>query len=118
MLRCAREKFEADPAVEGREVLVLTERLFVYPMLRDGTVTSIDNLSIDADLQPLHDYLARRGSFVDLDNYKPDYLPILSRDVLARIKTGDDARQAQVPPEVGDLIRARGFFGYQPERQD
>ena len=42
------------------------------------------------ELQPLYDYLAGRGSFVDLDNYKPDYLPILSRDVLRRIASGDD----------------------------
>ena len=204
MLECARQKFEADPAVDGREVLVLTEltmanlmagagkvdrrdflaradllaacgmtvlisdylayhrlaaylawrtdgrigmvmgvpslmdqfdessysdlpggileafgrlfkndlRLFVYPMLRDGQVTTIHNLAVGGELQPLYDYLSRRGSFVDLDNYKPDYLPILSRDVLRRIPTEDTGWQAMVPPEVGELIKARAFFGY------
>jgi hypothetical protein len=87
-------------------------RLFVYPMLRDDKVTTIDNLAVADYLQPLYDYLSRRGSFVDLDNYKPDYLPILSRDVLHRIASGDDAWESMVPPEVGALIKARGFFGY------
>lgn len=52
---------------------------FVYPMLRDGAVTTMDSLVVDEDMQPLYDYLARRGSFVDLDHDKPEYLPILSR---------------------------------------
>ncbi len=204
MLECARQKFEADPAVDGREVLVLTEltmanlmagagkvdrrdflaradllaacgmtvlisdylayhrlaaylawrtdgrigmvmgvpslmdqfdessysdlpggileafgrlfkndlRLFVYPMLRDGKVTTIHNLAVGGELQPLYDYLSRRGSFVDLDNYKPEYLPILSRDVLREIGAGEDGWEQKVPAEVADLVKKRGFFGY------
>ena len=87
-------------------------RLFVYPMLRDDRVTTVHNVAVGEELQPLYDYLARRGSFVDLDNYKPDYLPILSRDVLRRIGSGDQAWESMVPPEVGALIKSRGFFGY------
>jgi len=204
MLECARQKFEADPAVAGREVLVLTEltmanlmagagkvdrrdflaradllaacgmtvlisdylayhrlaaylawrtdgrigmvmgvpslmdqfdessysdlpggileafgrlfkndlRLFVYPMLRDGQVTRIHNLAVGGELQSLYDYLSRRGSFVDLDNYKPEYLPILSRDVLREIGAGEDGWEQKVPAEVADLVKKRGFFGY------
>ncbi|PZS33172.1 MAG: nicotinate-nucleotide adenylyltransferase [Pseudonocardiales bacterium] len=93
-------------------------RLFVYPMLRDGEVTTVDNVAVGADLQPLYDYLARRGSFVDLDNYKPEYLPILSRDVLLRIAKGDSMWESMVPAEVGALIKQRGFFGYRrPDRE-
>jgi len=87
-------------------------KLFVYPMLRDEKVTTVDDLVVDPDLQPLYDYLARRGSFVGLDNYKPEYLPILSRDVLRRIASGDALWETMVPHEVGDLIKKRSFFGY------
>jgi hypothetical protein len=87
-------------------------KLYVYPMLRDGEVSTIHNLAVGEELQPLYDYLARRGSFVDLDNYKPEYLPILSRDVLRRISTSDTMWESMVPPEVGALIKKRGFFGY------
>jgi hypothetical protein len=86
-------------------------RLFVYPMLRDGQVTTIHNLAVGAELQPLYDYLSRRGSFVDLDNYKPDYLPILSRDVLREIGAGESGWEAKVPAEVAELVKKRGFFG-------
>ncbi len=91
-------------------------RLFVYPMLRDGEVVTVDTVRVADELQPLYDYLARRGSFVALDNYKPDYLPILSRDVLKRIPTDDESWEAMVPPAVSGLIRKRGFFGFQRDR--
>jgi hypothetical protein len=91
-------------------------RLFVYPMLRDEKVVTVDSVRVDDDLRPLYEYLRRRGSFVELDNYKPDYLPILSRDVLRRIPTEDTGWQPMVPPEVAELITRRGFFGYQRPR--
>jgi hypothetical protein len=91
-------------------------KLFVYPMLRGEDVVTVDTVDVGADLQPLYDYLARRGSFVALDNYKHDYLPILSRDVLRRIPTDDATWESQVPVEVCEVIKKRGFFGYQRER--
>jgi hypothetical protein len=87
-------------------------RLFVYPMLRDEHVVTVDTVEVAGYLQPLYDYLARRGSFVGLDNYKSDYLPILSRDVLKRIPADDATWEAMVPPEVCQLIKKRGFFGH------
>jgi hypothetical protein len=91
-------------------------RLFVYPMLRDGEVVTVDTVRVADELQQLYDYLARRGSFVSLDNYKPEYLPIMSRDVLKRIPTDDETWEAMVPPEVSGLIRKRGFFGFHRDR--
>jgi hypothetical protein len=85
-------------------------------MLRDDRVVTVDTVAVADYLQPLYDYLARRGSFVGLDNYKPDYLPILSRDVLKRIPTEDSTWESMVPSEVGELIRRKGFFGYQRAR--
>jgi hypothetical protein len=88
-------------------------RLYVYPMLRtsDGEVITVENVHVADELQPLYDYLAGRGSFVDLDNFKAEYLPIMSRDVLRRIAAGDAAWEAMVPGNVADLIKKRGFFG-------
>ncbi len=89
-------------------------KLFVYPMqdLTTGEVVTVDDLEVGEELQPLFDYLAKRGSFVHLDGYRPEYLSILSRDVLRRIAAGDEAWRAMVPPAVADLIEKRCFFGY------
>ena len=60
---------------------------------------------------------AGRGSFVHLDNYRPEILPIFSRDVLRRIAANDDSWESMVPPDVAELIKRRAFFGYtQPGR--
>jgi hypothetical protein len=93
-------------------------KLFLYPMLADGgrgELVTVEDLEVAPELQPLFDYLARRGSFVHLDGYRPDYLPILSRDVLRRIAAGDDSWQAMVPRAVADLIISRSFFGHHRE---
>ncbi|WP_432523228.1 TonB-dependent receptor [Kineococcus sp. SYSU DK006] len=89
-------------------------KLFVYPMQdqQTGATVTVEDLQVAPDLQPLFDYLARRGSFVHLDNYRPEYLPILSRDVLRRIAAGDDSWESMVPEEVASTIVKRGFFGY------
>ncbi|MGY1618767.1 TonB-dependent receptor [Geodermatophilus sp. SYSU D00691] len=91
-------------------------RLFVYPMLADGEVVTVDTVRVAEELRPLYEYLNARGSFVALQDYKPDYLPILSRDVLRRIPTEDTTWESQVPVEVAELIKKRGFFGFPRER--
>ena len=37
-------------------------KLYVYPMLRDGEVDTVDNLQVGEELQPLYDYLDRRAA--------------------------------------------------------
>ncbi len=90
-------------------------KLYVYPMLQqpENDVVTCEDMSVSPELQPLFDYLARRGSFVHLDCYRPDYLPILSRDVLRRIAAADESWEAMVPPAVAELIIKRSFFGHQ-----
>jgi hypothetical protein len=90
-------------------------KLFVYPMCKgaDSPLVTVDDLSVGAELQPLFDYLSGRGSFVNLDNHCPDYLPVYSRDVLRRIASGDREWETMVPAAVADLIISRSFFGHE-----
>jgi hypothetical protein len=89
-------------------------KVYVYPLQRSPTdeLQTIHTVKVTDDLQPLYDYLVRRGSFVQLDNYNPKYLSIFSRDVLKRIAAGDESWDEMVPPQVAEIIRRRGFFGY------
>jgi hypothetical protein len=95
-------------------------RLYIYPLRAHETdeLVTIDNLEVAPELQSLYDYLASRGSFVPLDNYKPDYLSIFSRDVLHRIASDDEAWETMVPEAVAALIKRRSFFGYHKARRD
>jgi hypothetical protein len=89
-------------------------KIYVYPLQRSPSdeLQTIHTVKVKDDLQPLYDYLVRRGSFVQLDNYNPKYLPIFSRDVLKRIAEGDESWDQMVPPQVAEIIRRRGFFGH------
>ena len=89
-------------------------KLYVYPLQPSPAdeLQTVDDIQVGSELQPLYDYLAGRGSFVHLDNYRPEYLSIFSRDVLRRIAVGDDSWETMVPSAVAELIKRRGFFGY------
>jgi hypothetical protein len=95
-------------------------KVFVYPLRphEQDKMTTLENLEVAPELRKLYGYLADRGSFVQLDNYNPDYLSIFSRDVLKRISANDDAWVSMVPPEVADIIKKRGFFGYSSRRME
>ncbi len=95
-------------------------KLYVYPLRPgpDDELKTVDDIKVQPELQPLYDYLAGRGSFVNLDNYRPEYLPIFSRDVLRRIAASDDSWEEMVPEEVATIIKRRGFFGcVRPDRE-
>jgi hypothetical protein len=89
-------------------------KLYVYPLQPSpgDELQTVDDIQVGSELQPLYDYLAGRGSFVHLDNYRPEFLSIFSRDVLRRIAAGDDSWEAMVPADVAELIKRRSFFGY------
>jgi hypothetical protein len=95
-------------------------KLYVYPYRPgpDEELKTVYDIKVQPELQPLYDYLYGRGSFVHLDNYRPEYLPIFSRDVLRRIAVQDDSWESMVPTEVAELIKRRAFFGYvKPDRE-
>ncbi len=89
-------------------------KLYIYPYRENSQkeLQSVSTLQVSAELRPLYEYLSGRGSFVHLDNYKPEYLPIFSRDVLKRIAAHDENWETMVPSEVATTIKKRGFFGY------
>jgi hypothetical protein len=89
-------------------------KLYVYPLQAapDDELKTVNDIKVRTELQPLYDYLAGRGSFVHLDNYRAEWLPIFSRDVLRRIAANDDSWESMVPAEVAELIKRRSFFGY------
>jgi hypothetical protein len=89
-------------------------KIYVYPLRRsdEDELQTIDTLNVEPELEPLFKYLVGRGSFVQLDNFNPKYLPIFSRDVLKRIGSGDESWDEMVPAQVAEIIRQRGFFGY------
>ncbi len=95
-------------------------KVFVYPLRphENADLTTVENLQVAPELRKLYGYLTDRRSFVQLDNFKPEYLPIFSRDVLKRIAANDETWETMVPSQVVELIKKRGFFGYSKAKAD
>jgi hypothetical protein len=89
-------------------------KLYVYP-LKDpetGELSTTENLQVADDLRKLYGYLIDRGCIESLDNYDRECLTVFSRDVLAKIAAGDETWETMVPPEVAQVIKSRGYFGF------
>ncbi len=95
-------------------------KLYVYPVRKHESeeLRTVGTLEVAPELRKLYGYLSERGSFVHLDNFKPEYLSIFSRDVLKRIAAGDPTWEQMVPAAVSETIKKRGFFGYTRVKED
>lgn len=88
--------------------------LYVYPLrpAPDAPMETVQSLEVSEHLVKLYGYLVDRGCITQLDNFREEYLQILSRDVLARIRSGDPSWEKMVPDGVAETIRKNHFFGH------
>ena len=89
-------------------------RLYVYPSLNleTGHLMTAENFPIALHLSHLYAHLRENHSIQDIKNYNPDFLPIRSRDVLARLQSGDPSWEDMTPAPVAKAIKAQRLFGY------
>ncbi len=91
-------------------------KLFVYPMEdeKTGELLGASQLEVAPNLHHLYMYLIENGFIQEISQFHREYLKIFPPEVLAKMRTGDPAWERMVPPEVSEMIKARGFFGYRP----
>ena len=75
-------------------------KLYVYPLLeqKNGSLISATNLRVAPNLRHLHAYLVENRYIESLRDYDERCLPIFSRDVLNKIRSGDSSWEEMVPP--------------------
>ena len=91
-------------------------KMYVYPK-RDtpaSPVITVETMPIAASWRHLRDFLLESGHLVPIQRYDPSLLSIYTKDVLARIQSGDASWETMVPPAVADTIRAKHLFGLKP----
>lgn len=90
--------------------------LYVYPMKAapDAPVVDAVSLPLAPLSRRLYWYLLESGQIQPVREFREEQLHVYPDDVLAKIEAGDPAWESMVPPEVAELIRARGLFGYHP----
>jgi len=88
-------------------------KLYVYPLLeaKTGALISATNLRVAPNLRHLHAYLVENRFIESLRDCDEKCLPVFSRDVLGKIRSGDESWEEMVPPQVAKIIRERNLFG-------
>ncbi|HEY4089697.1 MAG TPA: TonB-dependent receptor, partial [Bryobacteraceae bacterium] len=88
--------------------------LYVYPMKAapDAPVVDAVSLPLAPLSRRLYWYLLESGQIQPVREFREEQLHVYPDDVLAKIEAGDPAWESMVPPEVAELIRARGLFGF------
>jgi hypothetical protein len=94
-------------------------KVYVYPSLdpTSGDLMTVETLAVEPQFRHLKAFLLENHYVEPLGNYNKSYLPIVTRDVLAKIQTGDPAWEALVPPRIAQLITQHKLFSYQPTRE-
>ena len=89
-------------------------RIYAYPALdvKTGTLTTADNLRVAPHLRHLCAHMLENRMIESLRDVDERCLSIYSRDVLARIRSGDPAWESMTPSAVAELIKRRGLLGY------
>lgn len=63
-------------------------------------------------LQNLYAHLVENHYVESIQKHNVEYLPIFSRDVLARIQTYDTSWETMVPPPIVQIIKRDKLFGF------
>ena len=89
-------------------------KIYAYPLLDTaaGSLITAGNLRVAPHLRHLYAYLVENRLIESMRDYREDCLPIFSRDVLQRLRTGDATWESMVPPAVSELIKKRKLLGY------
>src|SRR5262245_45022653 len=93
-------------------------RLYVYPglNLHSGHVATAENFIVAPHLKHLYAHLLENRFIQGIGNFDSSLLPIRSRDVLAKIQSGDPSWEKLVPPPIVEVIKSDRLFGH-PSRK-
>ena len=91
-------------------------KLYVYPWRNpaNGQVTTAETMVVASNLKHLYSHLLENHCIEPIRNPNVEYLPIYSRDVLAKLQSGDPCWEKLVPPPIVEIIKKNELFGYLP----
>ena len=90
-------------------------KLYIYPALRkDGSLFTLKDFEIDLpdNLKNLFRYLRDNNKLEDIHDANVANLNIISDNVLAMIRKGEDGWEKYVPHKVEEAIKEFGLFDY------
>ena len=90
-------------------------KFYLYPLKKHetGEIVSGQNVKIPKKYKFLFKYFKKQGKFIEIDNYDPDIMDVLTRDVYDMIQKGHTGWEAMLPKGIASIIKQKKLFGYQ-----
>tara|TARA_R110002033_G_scaffold50174_4_gene97123 strand:+ start:34 stop:1197 length:1164 start_codon:yes stop_codon:yes gene_type:complete len=94
-------------------------KVYLYPLKNreTGEFYTSENLKVHPRMKELYKFFKYNGKMLDIKDFNPDIMDILSRDVLKMIINGEEGWEVMLPEGVADIIKDQRLFGYQRRRQ-
>ena len=73
---------------------------------------TVEEFPVPPHLKHLYTHLVENRFIQGIRNSNASLLSIRSRDVMARIQSGDDSWEQLVPPPIVEVIKRGRLFGY------
>ena len=93
-------------------------KVYLYPLKNHetGEIYNSDNLKVHPRMKELYKFFKYNGKMLDIKDYNPDILDILSREVLKMIVNNDEGWEDMLPDGIPDIIKDHRLFGYSRRR--
>ena len=89
-------------------------KVYLYPLMdkTTGEFITSENLKVHPRMKELYKFFKYNGKMLDIQDFNPDILHILSREVLRMISKGQDGWEEMLPEGIADIIKSHRLFGY------
>jgi hypothetical protein len=93
-------------------------KVYLYPLKNHetGEFYTSENLKVHPRMKELYKFFKYNGKMLDIDDYNPEILDILSRKVLKMITSGEKGWEAMLPEGISETIKEHRLFGYNKRR--
>ena len=93
-------------------------KVYLYPLKNHETgefITS-ENLKVHPRMKELYKFFKYNGKLIDIENFNPDIMDILSRKVHKMIMNGESGWEDMLPKGISETIKNQRLFGYSARR--
>ena len=89
-------------------------KVYLYPQkdIDSDVITTSNNLKLHPRMKEFYKFFKYNGKIVDIFDYNKEYLSIFSRDILSKIKSGDNSWKNKLPKGIAEMIKADKMFGW------
>ena len=93
-------------------------KVYLYP-LKDhetGKFVTSETLKVHPRMKELYKFFKYNGKILDIHDFNPDILDILSRTVFKMITNGEEGWEEMIPQGISEIIKEHRLFGYSRRR--